>query len=190
MVNLKMILRYTKRLLSGIYRRVMNIRPEIPPELLGIIYAHKRMEQINIGKDCRLIDCTVSSEPYLVTLGNHVSATRTHFETHDGGVWLFREENPTWTIIKPIKIGNNVYIGTNCIILPGVIIGDNVIIGAGSIVTKNIPSNTVYAGIPARFIKTVEEYKKGIMNNILHTKLLSDKEKEEYLMEYYRKKLI
>ncbi|MDR1738419.1 MAG: acyltransferase [Candidatus Symbiothrix sp.] len=163
-------------------------KTEAAPELLDIINAHKRMSQIKKGKDCRLIDCTVSSEPYLLTLGDHVSATRTHFETHDGGVWLFREENPTWTIIKPINIGNNVYIGTNCIILPGVTIGDNVIIGAGSIVTKDIPSNTVYAGIPARFIKTVEEYKSKIEKNVLHTKLLSDKAKEEYLIKYYKTK--
>lgn len=54
---------------------------------------------------------------------------------------------------KPIKIGNNVWIGGNVVVLPGVTIGDNVIIGAGSVVTKDIPSNTVAHGNPCRVVK-------------------------------------
>jgi acetyltransferase-like isoleucine patch superfamily enzyme len=53
----------------------------------------------------------------------------------------------------PIRIGNNVWIGADAIILPGVTIGDDVIIGAGSIVTNDIQSNCIVAGNPARFIK-------------------------------------
>ena len=49
---------------------------------------------------------------------------------------------------KPIKIGNNVWIGGNVIVLPGVNIGDNVVIGAGSVVNKDIPSNSMAVGIP------------------------------------------
>ena len=56
---------------------------------------------------------------------------------------------------KPITIGNNVWIGGSTTILPGVTIGDNVTIGAGSIVVKNIPSNVVVAGNPAKIIKTL-----------------------------------
>ena len=54
---------------------------------------------------------------------------------------------------KPIKVGNNVWIGGNVCVLPGVTIGDNVVIGAGSIVTKDIPSNVVAVGNPCRVIK-------------------------------------
>ena len=43
---------------------------------------------VKIGEQCRLIDVSFSSEPYLVTIGNHVSATKVHFETHDGGLWV------------------------------------------------------------------------------------------------------
>lgn len=57
--------------------------------------------------------------------------------------------------VKPIKIGNNVWLGGNVVILPGVTIGDNVTIGAGSIVTKDIPSNTVAHGNPCRVIRTI-----------------------------------
>ena len=54
---------------------------------------------------------------------------------------------------KPIKIGNNVWIGGNVVILPGVTIGDNSVIGAGSIVTKDIQENTVAVGNPCKVIK-------------------------------------
>lgn len=53
----------------------------------------------------------------------------------------------------PISIGNNVWIGGNTTILPGVNIGDNTVIGAGSVVTKDIPSNVLAVGNPCRIIK-------------------------------------
>jgi len=59
---------------------------------------------------------------------------------------------------EPIKIGSNVWIGADAIILPGVTIGDNVIIGAGSIVTKDIPSDSIAAGNPCKVLKTKEKY--------------------------------
>lgn len=58
-------------------------------------------------------------------------------------------------ITKPIKIGDNVFIGAHTIILKGVTIGDNSIIGAGSVVTKSIPNNEIWAGNPAKFIKQI-----------------------------------
>lgn len=55
----------------------------------------------------------------------------------------------------PIKIGNNVWVGGNTVILPGVTIGDNCVIGAGSVVTKDIPSNTISAGNPCKVIREI-----------------------------------
>lgn len=57
---------------------------------------------------------------------------------------------------EPVTIGNNVWIGGSVTILPGVTIGDNVVIGAGSVVTRDIPSDVVAAGNPARVIKTLK----------------------------------
>ena len=58
---------------------------------------------------------------------------------------------------KPINIGNDVWIGGNCVILPGVNIGNNVVIAAGAVVTKDVPDNTLVAGIPAKKIRELEE---------------------------------
>lgn len=57
---------------------------------------------------------------------------------------------------KPIEIGNDVWIGGNVVVLPGVKIGNNVVIGAGSIVNKDIPSNSVAVGNPCRVIKEIK----------------------------------
>jgi maltose O-acetyltransferase len=59
-------------------------------------------------------------------------------------------------IYKPIFIGENVWIGTGSIILPGVCIGNNSVVGAGSIVTRDIPPMQVFAGNPAKFMKEVK----------------------------------
>ena len=56
---------------------------------------------------------------------------------------------------KPVVIGDNVFIGMRCIIMKGVTIGNNAIIGAGSIVTKDIPANSVAAGVPCKIIRQV-----------------------------------
>jgi acetyltransferase-like isoleucine patch superfamily enzyme len=60
------------------------------------------------------------------------------------------------TYPSPIVIGENVWIGANATILPGVTIGDNAIIAAGAVVTKHVPGNAVVAGVPAKVIKMIE----------------------------------
>lgn len=60
-------------------------------------------------------------------------------------------------IALPIKVGNNVWIGTNVSVLQGVTIGDNTIIGAGSVVNKDIPSGVIAAGNPCRIIREITE---------------------------------
>lgn len=55
----------------------------------------------------------------------------------------------------PVVIGNDVWIGGNCTILPGVTIGNNVIVGAGAVVTRDIPDNSLVVGVPARIIREI-----------------------------------
>ena len=67
----------------------------------------------------------------------------------------YQTRNKGLEYAKPIKVGNNVWIGGNVIVLPGVTIGDNVVIGAGSVVTKDIPANVVAVGNPCKIIKEI-----------------------------------
>ena len=63
--------------------------------------------------------------------------------------------NRRGVILKSVKIKRNAWLGAGVTICPGVTIGENSVIGAGSVVTKDVPSNTVYAGVPAKFIKNI-----------------------------------
>ncbi len=126
------------------------------------------------------------TEPWLITLGYNVHITDgVKFVTHDGGTLLFRNRVPDLEITKPITIGNNVYIGNNVIFLPGVRIGNDVVIGAGAVVTKDIPDNSVAAGVPARVIKTADEYFEKIKRESLHLGNLKGQEKDKALKKYY-----
>lgn len=66
------------------------------------------------------------------------------------------ERNRGLEYAYPIKVGNDVWIGGNVCVLPGVTIGDNCVIGAGSVVVKDIPSNSVAVGNPCRVIRSIE----------------------------------
>ncbi|MCG6282651.1 DapH/DapD/GlmU-related protein, partial [Vibrio diabolicus] len=67
----------------------------------------------------------------------------------------YREKVAQFNI--PIHIGRNVWIGANSVVLPGVTIGENSVIGAGSVVTKDIPSNVVAVGNPCRVVREINE---------------------------------
>lgn len=67
------------------------------------------------------------------------------------------QRNKGLEFAHPIRVGNNVWIGANVVVLSGVSIGDNTVIGAGSIVTKNIPANVVAVGTPCRILRSITE---------------------------------
>lgn len=65
--------------------------------------------------------------------------------------------NEAWEQTAPITIGNNVWLGGNVVILPGVTIGDNTVVGAGAVVTKSLPANVLALGNPCRVIREITE---------------------------------
>lgn len=83
--------------------------------------------------------------------GSQVITHSTHLRCLSGGKME--------TVQKPVKIGSNVFIGTNAVILPGVTIGSHCVIAAGAVVAKDVPDFTVVGGVPAKKIGRVE--KKG-----------------------------
>lgn len=129
------------------------------------------------------------SEPWLVRIGPNCHITAgVIFITHDGGTLILRSEEPTLEWTAPISIGERVYIGVKTIILPGVTIGSRSIIGAGSVVTKDIPPNSVAVGVPARVIASTDEYKSRMLAKSLGFGHLSGADKEEALIAHFKGK--
>lgn len=152
--------------------------------------AYWRKQGARIGEECEIYStASFGSEPYLITVGNHVRINSgVQLVTHDGGVWVLRglyEELRQADMFGTIVIGDNVHIGTNAIIMPGVTIGSNCVIGCGAIVTRDIPDNSIAVGIPARVIETVEEYREKNESRMETTKGMNWQEKNEYLCQKY-----
>ena len=113
---------------------------------------------VTIGKNCLIATRNWSSEPYLITIGNHVQVTENvYFHTHGGGN-VVRRSIPDFDCFGKIKIEDWAYIGSGSHILPGVTIGEGALVAAGSIVTKSVPANTIVGGNPAKILCTVDEY--------------------------------
>ena len=106
-------------------------------------------ENFFANHNCVILDCAK------VTFGDNVLVGPNcafYTSTHPFSAEI---RNSGKKMSKPIKIGNNVWICGNVTVLPGVSIGDNSIIGAGSVVSKDIPSNVLALGIPCRVIKNI-----------------------------------
>ena len=104
---------------------------------------------IKIGKNVSFgLESTVDVFfPELIEIGdNTIIGYRTTILTHE---FLIDELR-----IGEVKIGKNVMIGTNCVILPGVKIGDNAIVAAYSLVNRDVPANTFVGGVPAKIIES------------------------------------
>ncbi len=95
--------------------------------------------------------------PWLISVGDNVTfSANVKILAHDASTVKAGAHSK----IGRVDIGNNVFIGFNSIVLCNTRIGDNVIIGAGSVVTRDVPSNSVYAGNPAKFVCSFEDFQK------------------------------
>lgn len=147
----------------------------------------------NLGKNVHLIGpVNWGSEPYLITVGDNTTISfDCAFVTHDAATRVIRnlpKYNKETVIYGPIIIGCNCFIGCRTVILPNVHIGDNCIIGAGSIVNKDIPSNSVAAGCPCKIICTLEEYIDKHKNDFMYIVSKPFDEKKKILLETFNKK--
>lgn len=126
-------------------------------------YANWAGKHVTIGKNfyanfnLNLVDDTkITIGDYVLIAPNVTICSGTHPINPE-----LRKEQAQYNL--PVIIGNNVWIGANAVILPGVTIGDNSIIGAGSIVTKSIAENVVAVGNPCKILRKITEkdYKTG-----------------------------
>ena len=125
----------------------MNLR-SLLYKLRGEVPLERLIERgLKVGKNFNRLGGTIidDSHCWLITIGDNVTmAPRVHVLAHDAST----KNTLGYSRIGLVNIGNNVFIGAESIILPGVTIGDNVVIGAGSVVTKDIMSNSVATGNP------------------------------------------
>lgn len=132
-------------------------------ECWGIFNATSYTSSINIGDDCHFGEYNHLSAINNITIGDGLLTGR-YVIISDNDHGEFIKENmtipPQQRILSskgPISIGRNVWIGDKVTILSGVKIGDNVIIAANAVVTKDVPQNSLVAGVPAKIIKTIKK---------------------------------
>ena len=158
-----------------------------------LINANKvaKLSGVAFGENCKFLTKKFGSEPQLITIGDDFySSSNVQFLTHDGSVNVIRnlyKEYKNIDYFSPIVIGNNVFLGYGVVVLPGAIIGDNVIVGAGTIVRGELKNNSVYAGVPSKYICSIDDYFNKHMKSFIYTKHLSKEEKREILQNKYFK---
>ncbi len=153
----------------------------------------RNRKEVKIGKNTRILTSWLNfgSEPYLIEIGDNCTITSgVKFITHDasiGVVFNYLKKNREelgfkYEKIGKIKIGNNCMIGINTIVLPGVEIGANSIIGAGSIVTRDVPPNSVVGGNPAVIICNLDIYCKKIEKKLIK---IEKKNRKKNIIDYF-----
>lgn len=146
---------------------IKKIRRWIRQTLIGKTYLEKLEERGFIhGKNFNMYNSSIDwSHTYLVECGDDVTLSHSTILAHDASCRIYTGKSK----IGRVRIGSRVFVGYNSIILPNVEIGDDVIIGAGSVVTKDIPDNSIVAGNPAKIIGNTMEFKEK------HIELLKSK---------------
>ena len=166
LIQENMITRKLTRLINATTEEQIEYRMKLFKELFGKIGENFWIEppfradyakNICIGKNFYMnYDCIIMAVCN-VCIGNNVFlAPRVSIYT--AGHPIDAEiRNTQLEYGKKVMIGNDVWIGGNTVITPGVRIGNNVVIGAGSVVTKDIPSNVIAAGVPCKIIRKINE---------------------------------
>lgn len=115
-----------------------------------------------VGDNCLVQIRKIPLHPELIYLHNNICVgSNVLFVTHDATHIVLNKKNDSYKFVERvgcIEVMDNVFIGSGTQILGNVRIGNNVIIGAGSVITKDIPDNSVYSGNPAKYICAFEDY--------------------------------
>lgn len=144
---------------------------------------------LKIGENCHIYTNSIDIEHgYLIEIGNNVTISHAEIQAHDAST----KKILGYSKVGRVVIGDNVFIGTKAVILPGVKIGSNVVIGAGTIVSRDVPDNSICVGNPAKVVGTYEDFVKK--NSDLHKKTLvqntavrnKTKEEKQQMIDYLK----
>lgn len=140
--------------LRGLYRRMCQPDGYAWAELLrrhGGLYA--------MGAGCCIQQNVAITDPAYVRLGNNVHLTGCALFGHDGSVAMLRTAyRVNLDKVGKIDIRDNVFVGHQAILMPGITIGPNAIVAAGSVVTRDVPPDSIVAGVPAKVIGRVGDH--------------------------------
>lgn len=140
----------------GLKRIIQKLKLRYGPQ--ETVIRTLRQMGVRIGARCRIYTANFGSEPWLIKIGDHVCVSNdVTFVNHDL-TYPFQDKYESLTSFGPIEIRDNCQIGVRATILPHVIIGPNSIVGACSVVTKDVPPNSVAAGNPARVLCGIDEF--------------------------------
>ena len=140
--------------LSGLYRRVCR-----PMGQEWALYLKRHGRLYAMGEGCVIQTNVTFTDPQHVRLGSNVSLTGCTLFGHDGAVAMIKRfTGLALDSVGKIDIRDNVFIGHQAIVMPGVTIGPNAIVGSGAVVTRDVPPNSVVAGMPARRVCSIDDY--------------------------------
>lgn len=113
---------------------------------------------VSIGERCNILRSTLFTDPAYVRIGNNVHFATCSIIGHDGSAGMLEAARgvPLDGTGK-VDIRDNVFIGHEAIVLPGVTIGPNAIVAAGAVVNRDVPPGAVVGGVPAKQISTIDE---------------------------------
>lgn len=137
-------------------QKIIRINGKVtwPVHFTSRVFFHKRISLGNNSNPGLNIGCYIQGRGGIeighnLRMGPNVGLISANHDPNDYDQWIKT---------KPIRIGDNVWIGMGVVVLPGVQIGNNVIIAANSVVTKDIPSNVIAGGIPCKVLKEKAPY--------------------------------
>ena len=156
----------------------MKVRYRLKHNNKEVISEHFRKMGMKIGQQCNICCNIATTQPFLIEMGDNVTiAGDVLLLTHDNSI--SKPLPDTTDLFGKITIGNNCFIGTRSLIMPGVFLADNIIVAAGSVVTKSYHmGGVILGGNPAKIIGNVNSFVERNRDKAFNLDLIPIEEQE------------